>query len=93
MSNIQSVYQIFERSFPDGALQFPSTDKYGEYDSINLTTRYLSSRKDDPITPALPIPTYIDPHNSLSAIDKTRYFYGPENEVQYFHFSDTDIIR
>jgi hypothetical protein len=84
MNKIQSIYQIFDRSFSEGALKRPLAQKYMEYDVINLNTRYLTSRKEDGTTSALPIPDYIDPYGHLASIQKSKYFYGPDNEVQYF---------
>jgi len=75
---------MFERQFPDGALEKPSRDTYSSYECINLNTRYFTSRKEDATTSALPILRDIDPQGHLFALQGDKYFYGPENEVQYF---------
>jgi hypothetical protein len=90
--NIRIIHGMFECSFLDGALEQPSTTRYAKYECMDLNTRYLTSRKEDPTTQPVIIPHYIDPNGYLSSIPPPRtYFYGPENEVQYFQLRTANI--
>ena len=84
IENIYKVHDIFSRNFPENALQPFAVDHFMDYTCVNLATRYFTSRRDDPYTPAISIPREIDPNGVLTATSNDAYFFGPDNEVQYY---------
>jgi hypothetical protein len=84
IQNIYKIHDIFSRNFPENALQPFAVDHFMEYTCLNLATRYFTSRRDDPYTPAIPIPREIDPNGVLMAVSNNALFFGPDNEVQYY---------
>lgn len=57
--------------------------KFESAPAIDASTRYLSSKRQDPTSDTLDIPPEIDPHGVLTNAIKQDLFYGEDNRVLY----------
>jgi len=58
--------------------------RFLEHTTLDIGTRYFTSRKDDPVGPSTPFDHSVDPKGILASIDDDKYFYGSDNVVQYY---------
>jgi hypothetical protein len=62
-------------------------------DTVEFSTRYFTSRHDDPNGNAIPFNRYTDPHGVLSRMSNSRYFHGEDNQVLYYTLEHNDNKR
>jgi hypothetical protein len=56
----------------------------GRHLTVNLATRYFTSRQDDPTGAPLDFNHTTDPKGIMASMVNDKYFHGEDNRVQYF---------
>lgn len=67
-----------------------------EHSALDVGTRYFTSRKDDPMGPAVPLDVMIDPKGILASMSDDKHFHSIDNIVKYYtatEDSTDDMIR
>jgi len=90
IDNLHRINDAFSRSLPANTLEIFFPDKFGNYSALNFSTRYFTSRNDDPIGSAIPFNHSVDPHAVLTSMTSDRYFHGVDNEVLYYARIEND---
>ena len=70
--------------FPKRTLEEFRPDCFTTYSSLDLATRYFTSRRDDPYSPIVPFSHSVDPKGILSSMETDIYFHGADNAVLYY---------
>ena len=89
ISTIQHLFQIFSRQVPEGAIEPLKFGQFGQYSVVEFSTRYFTSRCDDPHGEALPFDQTTDPKGILANMSNSKYFHGDDNKVLYYALQDT----
>jgi hypothetical protein len=85
---MQYMFQIFSRQVPEGALESLNFGQFGQYGVMEFSTRYFTSRRDDPHGEALPFDQSTDPKGILAKMSSPKYFHGEDNKVLYYALLD-----
>ena len=84
IDTMQHLFQIFSHQVPEGAIEPLDFGHFGQYAVIEFSTRYFTSRHDDPHSDALPFDRSMDPKGILANISNPKYFHGEDNKVLYY---------
>jgi len=84
IDNMQHHRQVLSRQVPEGDMEAFSPNTSLSYPSIEFGTRYFTSRRDDPLSAAMPFDHAIDPKGILTSMIANRYFHGEDNKVLYY---------
>jgi hypothetical protein len=85
IDNLHHLHQVLARQVPAGDMEPFSSSTALSYPSIEFGTRYFTSRRDDPLSVAMPFDRAIDPKGILASMIEDGYFHGADNEVLYYH--------
>ena len=66
------------------------SSQFGRSDMVELSTRYFTSRRDDPHGIATPFDKSIDQNGILSSMSNDKYFRGEDNKVHYYALEQGD---
>jgi len=88
IDTMQHLFQIFARQVPEGAIEPLNLGHFGQYGVVEFSTRYFTSRRDDPHGEALPFDRYTDPKGILAKMSNPKYFHGEDNKVLYYALQD-----
>jgi hypothetical protein len=58
--------------------------QFNHSDTLELATRYVTSRYDDPNGAALSFNQTTDPNGILASMRNSKYFHGDDNKVLFF---------
>ena len=58
--------------------------RLGHHLTVELATRYFTSRQDDPTGAPIDFDPNTDPMGILTGMVNDKYFHGEDNRVQYF---------
>lgn len=84
VDNLQSLQQLLSRQIPDGTMEPFTLSHLSSYDSITFSTRYFTSRREDPFGTEIQFPHVVDPKGILASMSTDNYFHGADNEVRYY---------
>jgi hypothetical protein len=84
VESIQRLNQAFARQVSEGAMDSFTTGQCGKFDAVEFSTRYFTSRRDDPFGEAIPFDSMVDPKGILASMVNSTYFHGEDNQVLYF---------
>lgn len=96
IDNIQGLSQIISRQVPEGTMDQFTHCFFLEHSALDVGTRYFTSRKDDPMGPAVPLDVMIDPKGILASMSDDKHFHSIDNIVKYYtatEDSTDDMIR
>jgi hypothetical protein len=65
-------------------------DQLGCHPTVELATRYFTSRQDDPTGLPLDFDQTTDPKGILTSMVNGKYFHGEDNRVKYFRMDHCD---
>jgi hypothetical protein len=65
--------------------------RLGHHLTVELATRYFTSRQDDPTGEPLDFDQTTDPMGVLTSMVNGKYFHGDDNKVKYFTMDRHDI--
>lgn len=84
IDNMQHLHQVLSRQVPEGDMELFSPSTSLSYPSIEFGTRYFTSRRDDPLSAAMPFDHAVDPKGILTSMVADGYFHGEDNKVLYY---------
>jgi hypothetical protein len=84
VENLVKIHGKFSRKLTVDGFEPFKVDSFGSFSCLNLSTRYFTSRKDDPQNPAVPFSPAVDPKGILASMSTTTYFHGEDNQVLYY---------
>jgi hypothetical protein len=84
IDKLKQLHERFGRHVSDGSLLPLTFDTFKTFDCINLSTRYFTSRRDNPHGERIPFAFDVDPQGILANMETDHYFHGEDNEVQYY---------
>ena len=96
IDNIRRLSQIISRQVPEGTMDQFTHCFFLEHSALDVGTRYFTSRKDDPMGPAVPLDVMIDPKGILASMSDDKHFHSIDNIVKYYtatEDSTDDMIR
>jgi len=88
IETMQHLYQIFTHQVPEGAIEPLNFGQFGQYSVVEFSTRYFTSRHDDPHGDVLPFDRSTDPKGILANMSNPKYFYSEDNKVLYYGLQD-----
>jgi hypothetical protein len=84
INKLQHLHQIFARQVPEGDMEPLTLGQFRHFNTVELTTRYFTSRQDDPNGAEIPFDQTTDPNGILSCMSNSKYFHGEDNRVLYY---------
>lgn len=84
IGTLEQLREIYSREVPEGALDAAPASHYHQQPTIDISTRYLTSRTEDPSGKAKPFGSGVDPKGILARLAGDTHFHGEENQVLYF---------
>jgi hypothetical protein len=91
MDNMQHLHQILSRQVPEGAMEPLVFSQFGRYISLDMATRYFTSRQDDPNGIPMDFDQSTDPKGVLTSMTANgKYFHGEDNKVLYYRVGHGD---
>lgn len=83
---VGEVYGFFDRAFEDGTLEPEGTITLSNpNNSLNVSNRYLTPKKDAPNIEGIPLEEDVDPRGYLATtIRGGPFIYTEDNQVKYF---------
>jgi hypothetical protein len=84
VDNLQLIHSTFNCQVPEGALEPFQPLEFLNHASIDMATRYFTSRREDPTGTAVPLLQAVDPKGILQSLGNGDYFHGPDNEVLFY---------
>jgi hypothetical protein len=84
VDTLQRLHQEFARQVSEGSMDPFSVGQYGGFDTIDFSTRYFTSRRDDPFGDVIAFDNTVDPKGLLVSMTNGTYFHGEDNQVMYF---------
>jgi hypothetical protein len=91
IAKIQCLSQIISRQVSEGTMDHFIHGFFQENSALDVGTRYFTSRKDDPMSPAAPFDHTIDPKGILLSMSDDKYFHGVDNMVKYYSATE-DLV-
>jgi hypothetical protein len=84
VDKLLQIHSLFQRHVPEGSLMsFPQPSLEG-YPCADFSTRYFTSRRDEPMGEATPFSKTVDPKGVLLSMMGDDLFHGVENQVLYY---------
>jgi hypothetical protein len=87
---IQRLHQALTRQVPEGDMEPLIFSQFGRFHTIDLATRYFTSRRDDPHGIPLPFDRSTDPNNILGGMTNNKYFHGEDNKVLFYMLRESN---
>jgi hypothetical protein len=84
VENMISIQNMFARRIGENNLDIWRPSSFQGYQSVDLSNRYFTCKRDDPNGTVIPFSSGIDPHGKLSALGGNNLFHGEDNHVLYF---------
>ena len=84
VESLRRLHQMLARQVPEGAMEQYTVGHVNGFDTIQLSTRYFTSRRDDPVNPQVPFDRLVDPKGFLASSSNEAYFHGEDNRVLYY---------
>jgi hypothetical protein len=90
IDHLQHIHATFSRHVPEGTLEPFQPSEFLNHPSMDIATRYFTSRREDPTGTAVPFPANVDPKGILRSLAADDYFHGPDNEVLFYNMIKVD---
>jgi hypothetical protein len=84
IDSLRRLHQMLARQVPEGAMEQYTFGHANGFDTIQLSTRYFTPRRDDPANPQVPFDRLVDPKGILASLSNEAYFHGEDNKVLYY---------
>jgi hypothetical protein len=68
----------------EGAMEQFTVGQINEFDTIQLATRYFTSRPEDPSSISVLFDRLVDPKGIMAGLSDETYFHSGDNEVLYY---------
>lgn len=79
------LYALFTRSVPKDKLKAPTiVSELNGCLAIDVSNRYLTPRRDDPVSAPCAFGDDVDPHGILAKLCGSEFFHGEENIVRFY---------
>jgi hypothetical protein len=92
LTGLIKLHEKFRRYLPEGNLTDFQADTFQEFQSLNISTRYFTSRFDNPDGIAIAFQHNVDPNNILASFPHNRYFHSQDNQVLYYQYKAKDKL-
>jgi len=88
------MHQTLARQVTEGTMDRFEVNNLGQFDTVQFTTRYFTSHRDDPLGTAIPFDRSMDPKGVVATMLNDSFFHGEDNQVLYYmlKYSDDDSI-
>ena len=93
IQNLQHLNQILARQLPEGTIEPFTPGSFLNYSTIDIGTRYFTSRDENPLGLTIPFDRLVDPKGFLTSMNDSNYFHGDDNRVLYYMLSCGDKQR
>jgi hypothetical protein len=84
IDTLQCLHQILSRQVSEGTMEPFSFGQVGHFNTLDISTRYFSSRYDDPFGEPIQFERTVDPNGILARMSNSKYFHGEDNQVLYY---------
>lgn len=84
IDNLHIIHTTFSRHVPEGTLEPFQPSEFLNHPCVNISTRYFTSRREDPTGTAVAFPNTVDPKGILQSCSTNDHFHGQDNEVLYY---------
>ena len=84
IDTIRNLHQILARQVSEGAMEPFMSSQFGQFEAVEFSTRYFTSRRDNPCGIATPFDTFTDRNGILAGMSNDKYFHGEDNKVLYY---------
>jgi hypothetical protein len=96
VDKLLQIHALVTSYMPDGSLEPYSLPFLEGHPCLDVSTRYFTSRIDDPMGEIVPFSNYVDPRGDLQSVMMTNdnLFHGVDNKVLYYRLvQDQDTER
>jgi hypothetical protein len=73
------IHEVFQRQFAEGRLAGWNAGKYRKYQTLDLSNRYFTPKRDAPDMEHIPFTKDVDPRGILEKMAMAGYVHGEEN--------------
>lgn len=84
IDNMLWIHELFARHMPEGSLEAFSIPNMEQFPCMDFSTRYFTSRREDPMGEVVPFQKHVDPKSTLQSISIGDLFHGQDNKVLYY---------
>lgn len=84
VENLLTIQNLFARHIGKQNIDVWRLSTFRNYQSVNFSNRYFTSRHDDPHGLTVPFSSGVNPNGKLSASRGSDLFHGEDNRVVYF---------
>ena len=90
IDTLRRLHQTFARQVPEGHMEPLTLGQFLQFDTVEFSTCYFTSCRDDPNGAAMPFSQSMDPNGVLASMPNDKYFHGEDNKVLYYILKDND---
>ena len=84
VDNLQLIHTMLSRHVPEGTLEPFLPSEFLTHTCIDVSTRYFTSRREDPTGTAISFSPAVDPKGMLRSLSTEDHFHGVDNQVLYY---------
>jgi hypothetical protein len=84
VDNMLWIHEMFARHMPEGSLEAFSVPNMEHFPCMDFSTRYFTSRREDPMGEVVPFQKHVDPQSMLQSMSIGDLFHGQDNKVLYY---------
>jgi hypothetical protein len=84
IDNIYAIQDMFAPEFPQDALEDWTPSRCGEFDAVDISNRYFTSRYDMNGEAPIPFQSNVDPDRILTNALSNDFVHLQDNEVEYY---------
>jgi hypothetical protein len=84
IDNMLWIHELFASHMPEGSLEAFSIPNMEQFPCMDFSTRYFTSRREDPMGEVVPFQKHVDPKSTLQSISIGDLFHGQDNKVLYY---------
>lgn len=75
---------MLARQVSEGTMEPFTFGQVHQFDTLDISTRYFTSRYDDPLGQQIEFDPMVDPKGILASISNSKYFHGEDNKVLFY---------
>jgi hypothetical protein len=84
IENIHEIREILAHEFPRDAMEDWSPSRFGQFDAVDMSNRYFTSRRDMNGEAPVPFQSSTDPDHILMDALSNDFVHLQENRVEYY---------
>ena len=75
---------MLARQMSEGSMEPFTFGQVRQFNTLDISTRYFTSRYDDPLGQQIEFDPMVDPNGILASMPNGKYFHGEDNKVLFY---------